>query len=76
MVIRFLLLFMFAGTLLGCQQQADENIKEKIQFVQNENYLGDPNPTVKEDMKLTDEERKEFEKVKQEILDEKKENKR
>lgn len=59
------------SSLLGCQQQAVESTKEKIQFVPNENYVGDPNPAVKEEMKLTDDEKKEFEKLQKEILSEK-----
>lgn len=59
------------SSLLGCQQQAEESTKEKIQFVPNENYVGDPNPAVKEEMKLTDDEKKEFEKLQKEILSEK-----
>ncbi|WHY88886.1 hypothetical protein QNH39_14055 [Neobacillus novalis] len=56
-----------AALLLGCQQQADDNIKAKINFVPNEDYVGDPHPVVKEEMKLTNEEKLEFEKVKQEV---------
>ncbi len=58
---------MIALSLLGCEQQAEESIKEKIQMVPNEEYVGDPNPTVKKEMKLTDEEKLEFEKLKKEI---------
>lgn len=57
-----------AGLLLGCQQQGNENIKDKIQSVPNEDYLGEANPVVKEEMKLTNEEKQEFEKLKQEVL--------
>jgi hypothetical protein len=53
--------------LLGCEQQAEENIKDKIQMVPNEDYVGDPNPTVEKEMKLTDEEKIEFEKLQKEI---------
>ncbi|MEH7113429.1 hypothetical protein V7124_13740 [Neobacillus niacini] len=58
---------MIAVSLLGCEQQAEESIKEKIQMVPNEEYVGDPNPTVKKEMKLTDEEKLEFEKLQKEI---------
>ncbi|MEH7250690.1 hypothetical protein V7111_00960 [Neobacillus niacini] len=66
--ILFLLInLMIAVSLLGCEQQAEESIKEKIQMVPNEDYVGDPNPTVKKEMKLTDEEKIEFEKLQKEI---------
>ena len=55
------------SSLLGCEQQAEENINDKIDFVPNEEYVGDPHPTVIEEMKLTDEERVEFEKLQEEI---------
>lgn len=57
--------------LFGCGQQAENNVKDKIQFVPNENYVGDPHPVVKEEMKLTDEEHKEFEELQRRILSEK-----
>ena len=44
----FLFLFinvMMVVSLLGCEQQAEENIKDKIQFVPNEDYVGEPHPT-------------------------------
>ena len=70
--ILFLLMnLMIVVSLLGCQQQAEESIKEKIEFVPNEEYVGDPNPIVKEEMKLTDEEKEEFEKLQKEIQSEK-----
>lgn len=59
------------GSLLGCQQQAEEDVKDKIDFVPNEDYVGDPHPVIEEKMKLTDEERKEFEQIQKEILSEK-----
>jgi len=66
----FLFLFinvMMVVSLLGCEQQAEESIQSKIQFVPNDDYVGEPHPTIKEDMKLTDEEKIEFEKLQQEI---------
>lgn len=67
----FLLINIMAiGFLFGCGQKT-EDVKDKIQFVPNENYVGDPHPVVKEEMKLTDEERKEFEELKRRILTEK-----
>ncbi|WP_428908031.1 hypothetical protein [Niallia sp. Krafla_26] len=54
-------------SLLGCGQQAEENIKDKIDFVPNEEYVGDPHPTVKKEMKLTDEEKEEFEVLQKKI---------
>ncbi|SDM60637.1 hypothetical protein [Bacillus sp. OK048] len=66
--ILFLLInLMIAVSLLGCEQQAEESIKEKIQMVPNEEYVGNPNPTVKKEMKLTYEEKIEFEKLQKEI---------
>ena len=32
---------MIAVSLLGCEQQAEESIKEKIDLVPNEEYVGD-----------------------------------
>ena len=58
---------MIVVSLLGCEQQAEENIKDKIQMVPNEEYVGDPHPTIKEEIKLTDEEKIEFEKLQKEI---------
>ncbi|MDR7076997.1 uncharacterized lipoprotein YehR (DUF1307 family) [Neobacillus niacini] len=58
--------FMIVVSLLGCEQQ-EESIKEKIQMVPNEEYVGNPNPTVKKEMKLTEEEKIEFEKLQKEI---------
>lgn len=57
---------MIVVSLLGCEQQ-EESIKEKIQMVPNEEYVGNPNPTVKKEMKLTEEEKIEFEKLQKEI---------
>ncbi len=54
-------------SLLGCEQQAEESIKDKIQMVPNEEYVGKPNPTVKKEMKLTNEEKIEFEMLQEEI---------
>ncbi|WP_419954245.1 hypothetical protein ACN6MT_29045 [Neobacillus niacini] len=54
-------------SLLGCEQQAEESIKAKIQMVPNEEYVGNPNPVVEKEMKLTDEEKIEFEKLQKEI---------
>jgi hypothetical protein len=63
----FLLInLMIAISLLGCEQQAEESIKEKIQMVPNEEYVGNPHPTIKKEMKLTDEEKVEFEKLQKE----------
>lgn len=58
---------MIVVSLLGCEQQAEENIKGKIQMVPNEEYVGNPHPAVKKEMKLTDEEKIEFEKLQKEI---------
>lgn len=58
---------MIVVSLLGCEQQAEVSIKEKIQMVPNEEYVGKPHPTVKKEMKLTDEEKIEFEKLQKEI---------
>lgn len=70
--LQFLLISVMAiGPLAGCGQHAEEDVKDKIQFVPNEEYVGDPQPVVKEEMKLTDEERKEFEELQQRILSEK-----
>ena len=30
------------GSLLGCQQQADQDIKDKIKFVPNKDYVWRP----------------------------------
>ncbi|HEY2420918.1 MAG TPA: hypothetical protein VGI04_05870 [Neobacillus sp.] len=71
---KYLILLMgltVAGSLLGCQQQADQDIKDKIQFVPEKNYVGDPHPVVKEKMKLTDEEKQDFDKLQQEISSQK-----
>jgi len=54
-------------SLLGCEQQAEESIKDQIQMVPNEDYVGEPHPTIKEEIKLTDEEKVEFEKLQKEI---------
>lgn len=54
-------------SLLGCEQQAEESIKEKIQMIPNEDYVGTPNPFLKKEMKLTDEEKIEFERLQKEI---------
>ena len=61
---------MIAVSLLGCEQQADESIKDKIDFVPNEDYVGDPSPILKEEMKLTDEEKAEFEQLQKELQSE------
>ncbi|MEH7179881.1 hypothetical protein [Neobacillus vireti] len=58
---------MIVLSLLGCEQQAKESIKEKVQMVPNEEYVGNPNPSIKKEMKLTDEEKIEFEKLQKEI---------
>lgn len=68
LILVLLLNFMAVGSLLGCRQQADENIKDKIKFVPNEEYIGDAHPAVKEEMKLSEDEKAEFKKIKQEIL--------
>ena len=69
--ILFLLMsIMIAVSLLGCEQQAEESIKEKIDFVPNEEYVGDPAPILEEEMKLTDEEKVEFQKLQKEIQSE------
>jgi len=68
---RMMLLIPLLATvsLFGCQQQDDiQRLQEKIQFVPNQDYVGDPQPVIKEEMKLTDEERKEFELLQKEIL--------
>lgn len=74
MMKKFLFLLVtivFAASLTGCNEQANEDVKAKIQSFPNENYTGDPNPVVKEEMKLTEEEKAEFQKLQQEILSEK-----
>ena len=66
----FLFLFinvMMFISLLGCEQQAEESIKDQIQMVPNEDYVGEPHPAIKEEIKLTDEEKVEFEKLQKEI---------
>ncbi|WP_338453073.1 hypothetical protein R4Z09_15100 [Niallia oryzisoli] len=66
----FLFLFMniiLAVSLLGCEQQAEESIKDKIQTMPNEEYVGDPHPEMKREMKLTEEEKVEFETLQKEI---------
>jgi hypothetical protein len=66
----FLFLFinvMMVVSLLGCEQQAEESIKDQIQMVPNEDYVGEPHPTIEEEIKLTDEEKVEFEKLQKEI---------
>ena len=69
--ILFLLMsIMIAVSLLGCEQQAEESIKEKIDFVPNEEYVGDPTPILEEEMKLTDEEKVEFQQLQKEIQSE------
>lgn len=71
-IVLFLLLnSMVSVSLLGCQKQADEDIKAKIKFVPQEEYKGDPHPVVKEEMKLTEEEKAEFKEIQQEILSKK-----
>ncbi|RHW43544.1 hypothetical protein D1B31_02515 [Neobacillus notoginsengisoli] len=62
---------LLSGVLMGCGHEADTNMKDKIQFVPNEDYVGDPSPTVKEEMKLTPEEHAEFEKLQKKIQEEK-----
>jgi hypothetical protein len=71
---KFLILLMgltVIGSMLGCQQQADQDIKDKIKFVPNKDYVGDPHPVVHEKMKLTDVEKQEFDKLQQEVLSQK-----
>jgi hypothetical protein len=66
----FLFLFinvMMVVSLLGCEQQAEESIKDQIQTVPNEDYVGEPHPTIEAKIKLTDEEKVEFEKLQKEI---------
>ncbi|MCH6267646.1 MULTISPECIES: hypothetical protein [Neobacillus] len=63
-----LLTVMIASSLTGCGEQANEDLKAKIQSSPNENYKGNPHPVVKEEMKLTEEEKAEFNKLKQEIM--------
>ncbi|WP_059173911.1 hypothetical protein [Bacillus sp. FJAT-27445] len=67
----FLFLVIMSVSLIGCEQQAENSMKDKIQFVPNEDYVGDPSPTVKKEMKLTNEEKVEFEKLQKEILEKK-----
>lgn len=71
MVTRLLFVLVMAGFLAGCQQNKQETIIDKIQFVPNKSYIGDANPIVKEQMKLTEQERVEFEKIQHEIMSEK-----
>lgn len=59
------------ASLTGCQDSNGTSIKDQIQFVPNEEYVGDPHPPVEIEMKLTPEEREEFEDLRQEILSEK-----
>ncbi len=67
----FLLMSMLmVFTMVGCEQQAEENMKDKIDFVPNEEYVGDPNPPVHVEMKLTPEEQADFNRLKQEIQSE------
>ncbi|WP_053362676.1 hypothetical protein [Bacillus sp. FJAT-27251] len=70
----FLLIIMSlltAASLIGCQQANDTSIKDQIDFVPNEEYTGDPHPVVEVEMKLTEQEKAEFEQLRQEILAEK-----
>lgn len=69
-----LLSVIITGSLIGCEQQADQNIKDQIKSVSNKDYVGNPQPVVKEEMKLTKEERAEFEKLQEEIMAEKEGN--
>lgn len=57
--------------LTGCEEQAEVDMKEQINFVPNEDYVGDPHPVTEEKMKLTEEEQQEFEQLQQEIFSEK-----
>ncbi|WP_316571480.1 hypothetical protein [Neobacillus sp. YIM B06451] len=66
-----LFLIVLSVSLLGCEQQADKSMKEKINFVPNEEYVGDPSPEVNEEMKLTGEEKADFKKLQKEIQKEK-----
>ncbi|WP_409275073.1 hypothetical protein V1499_07455 [Neobacillus sp. SCS-31] len=66
-----LILIVLSASLLGCEQQGDNSMKEKINFVPNEEYVGDPYPEVNEEMKLTNEEKADFEKLQKEIQKEK-----
>ncbi|RDU38205.1 hypothetical protein DRW41_01145 [Neobacillus piezotolerans] len=66
-----LFLIVMSVTLLGCEQQADNSMKDKINFVPNEEYVGDPSPEVNKEVKLTDEEKADFEKLQKEIQAEK-----
>ncbi|WP_338469667.1 hypothetical protein R4Z10_12690 [Niallia sp. XMNu-256] len=67
----FLLMSMLiVFSMAGCEQPAEESMKDKIDIVPNEEYVGDPNPPVHVEMKLTPEEQAEFEKLKQEIQSE------
>lgn len=68
-ILLFLFLFIIvAGSLTGCQQQTDKDIKAQIQSVPNKDYRGNAHPTVKEDMKLTEEEKADFKELQQEIM--------
>lgn len=64
----FLFLILIIGLLAGCSDQADIEMKDQIQFEPNEEYVGDPHPEVEKEMKLTEEERQEFEQIQKEIL--------
>lgn len=71
-IILFIMMtLLISGLLLGCGHEAEEDVKDKINFVPNEEYVGNPHPVVEEKMKLTDEEKREFEKIQKEILGEK-----
>lgn len=58
-----LFFIIIVGLLVGCQNQADVEIKDQIQFEPNEEYVGDPHPPVEQEMKLTEEEQQEFEQL-------------
>lgn len=64
----FLFLILIIGLLVGCSDQADVEMKDQIQFEPNEDYVGIPHPEIELEMKLTEEERLEFEQIQKEIL--------
>lgn len=64
----FLFLIMIVGLLAGCQDQAENEMKDQIQFEPNEDYVGVPHPELEAELKLTDEEQKEFEAIQKDIL--------
>lgn len=63
-----LFLLLMVSLLVGCQQQAEVDIKEQINFEPNEDYVGNPHPVVEKNMKLTEEEQLEFEQIQKDVM--------